>query len=68
MNWVIEGDITKCFDTISHDILLNILKEKIKCKITIKTIRRMLQAGYIDLSQFVENKDKGTPQGSVLSP
>lgn len=68
VNWVIEGDITKCFDTISHDILLNILKEKIKCKITIKTIRRMLQAGYIDLSQFVENKDKGTPQGSVLSP
>ena len=68
VTWVIEGDITKCFDTISHEILLNILKEKIKCKLTIKTIRRMLQAGYINLSQFIENKDKGTPQGSVLSP
>lgn len=28
----------------------------------------MLKAGYIDLGEFVENKEKGTPQGSVLSP
>jgi retron-type reverse transcriptase len=65
---VIEGDITKCFDTIHHAKLLEILSKKISCKVTLKTIRRRLQAGYVDMGKFVENKEKGTPQGSILSP
>ena len=68
VTWVIEGDITKCFDTIDHKKLLNILKKRITCKITLKTLRRMLQAGYVDQGKFIQNKEKGTPQGSVLSP
>ena len=67
-NWVIEGDITKCFDTIDHGKLLKILGKRITCKITLKTIRRRIKAGYIDQGKFVSNKEKGTPQGSILSP
>ena len=68
VTWVIEGDITKCFDSFDHSTLLGIIQKKIHCKITMKTIRRMMQAGYIDTGKFSENAQKGTPQGSVLSP
>jgi len=68
VTWVIEGDITKCFDTIDHSKLLEILGLRVTCKITLKTIRRMLKAGYIDMGKFVRNKERGTPQGSALSP
>lgn len=61
--WVIEGDISKCFDTIP---LIDILKKKIQCDKTITLIKSALQAGYIDMGQLVQLE--GTPQGSVLSP
>lgn len=66
--WVIEADITKCFDTIDQNKLMDILAKTIQCKKTLKLIKRCIKAGYIDLGKFVEQKHKGTPQGSVLSP
>jgi group II intron reverse transcriptase/maturase len=67
VTWVIEADITKCFDTISHDILLGIVRKRVCCDKTVTLVSRALKAGYIDLGKFVQNKE-GTPQGSVLSP
>lgn len=61
--WVIEGDISKCFNSISHKGLIDILKKKIQCEKTITLIKSALQAGYIDMSQL-----KPTREGSVLSP
>jgi hypothetical protein len=46
--WIIEGDLTKCFDSISHNKLLNILKQDIKCNKTLKLIKFLLKAGYIN--------------------
>ena len=67
VHWVIEADISKCFDTIDHSILLEILRKRINCVKTLTLIKRSLEAGYIDLGKFVSSK-LGTPQGSVLSP
>jgi RNA-directed DNA polymerase len=33
-NWVVEADITKCFDSISHSTLLKILRKRIRCEKT----------------------------------
>nr|QWK44348.1 hypothetical protein [Ecklonia arborea] len=66
-NWVIEGDIAKCFDTIDHDILLNILKRSIKCYKTIALIKRSLRNPLEDQGMIIKPK-KGTLQGSPLSP
>lgn len=63
--WVIQADITKCFDNFDHSVLLNILKKKIHCKITLKTIHRMVKAGYINMGKVTENKITGSE--SVLS-
>lgn len=66
-NWVIEGDIEKFYDTISIEILLNLLKKKIDDGRFIELIRRFLNAGYFEFKQ-VHNSLSGVPQGSIVSP
>ena len=67
-NWFIEADISKCFDEINHEVLMNILKKKIKCDKTLALLRSALRAGYIEVGGLSEKGILGTPQGSVLSP
>ncbi len=65
--WFIEGDISQYFDTIDHQRLLEILKEKIHDNRFLRLIRELLEAGYIEDWKY--NKTySGTPQGGVLSP
>jgi len=66
---VIQGDISKCFDTIPHDIIYDVLSAKITCDKTLQLIRKSLKIGYFDSETKEHVKtDVGTPQGSVLSP
>lgn len=66
-NWVIEGDITGCFDNIDHDILLKILSKKIQDGRFLELIRRFLKAGYLEFSQKYNSLSR-TPQGGIISP
>lgn len=68
IKWVIEGDISKCFDTIPHQKIMEILGQKIGCEKTLALISRALKAGTIELGDIVQRTLEGTPQGSVLSP
>jgi nicotine oxidoreductase len=65
--WFIEGDISKCFDTIDHNKLLNILSERIKDQRFINLIRKSLKAGYMEFTIY-SHSVAGTPQGSIISP
>jgi group II intron reverse transcriptase/maturase len=65
--WVIEGDITGCFDNVDHDILLQILSRKISDGRFLELIRRFLKAGYFEFHQ-VKNSLSGVPQGGIISP
>lgn len=67
-NWFIEADISKCFDTIDHSVLCNILSVRIQCDKTLALIQSALKAGYVEMGKLSEKADIGTPQGSVLSP
>jgi len=65
--WFLEGDISHCFDTLDHEVLLSILGEKIKDNRFLRLIRNLLAAGYLEewrLHQTVS----GTPQGGIVSP
>lgn len=66
-NWVIEGDITSCFEKIDHNILLGILSKKIKDGRMLELIRRFLKAGYLEFKEK-HNSLSGTPQGGIISP
>nr|AYM32748.1 hypothetical protein DXG00_000013 [Termitomyces sp.] len=68
MSWAINGDITKCFDKIPHDIILSTIKERISCVRTLTLIERGLKAGFKNEKGQVTKTKIGTPQGSILSP
>ena len=65
--WFIEGDLSACFDSIDHKILVKILKERIHDGRFIHLIERLLKAGYLEKWSF-HNTYSGVPQGGVLSP
>ena len=65
--WFIEGDIAQYFDTIDHDILLQILSEKVHDPRFLRLIRELLEAGYLEDWRYHATMS-GTPQGGVLSP
>ncbi|EFK34712.1 MULTISPECIES: reverse transcriptase/maturase family protein [Bacteroidota] len=65
--WFIEGDIKGFFDNINHEVLLNILRERITDDRFIRLIRKFLNAGYIE--DWVYHRTySGTPQGGIISP
>ena len=66
-SWWIEGDIQGFFDNINHQMMINILRKKIKDEKFIRLIWKFLKAGYIEDFRF--NKTySGTPQGGIISP
>jgi group II intron reverse transcriptase/maturase len=65
--WFIEGDVSDCFGSFSHEILLGILAEKIRDNRFLRLIRNMLKAGYLEDWQYHDTLS-GVPQGGVVSP
>jgi group II intron reverse transcriptase/maturase len=65
--WFIEGDITGCFDNLSHEVMLTILAEKIHDQRFLRLIRNMLKAGYLEEWEYRETLS-GVPQGGTPSP
>ena len=65
--WFVEADISDCFTSIDHGILLGILAEKIGDQRFLRLIRNMLKAGYLEDSEYHDTLS-GVPQGGVVSP
>lgn len=65
--WIIEGDISDCFGSLSHELLISLLSENIHDGRFIRLIKKLLDAGYLEEWEF--NKTlSGVPQGSIVSP
>jgi retron-type reverse transcriptase len=62
--WFIEGDISDCFGSFSHGILLGILAEKIHDNRFLRLIRNMLKAGYLEDWEYHDTLS-GVPQGAL---
>ncbi|MDO9052592.1 MAG: group II intron reverse transcriptase/maturase [Gallionella sp.] len=59
--WVLDADISGCFDNIDHDWLLNnIPMDKV-------TLKKWLKSGFKWNGQLFDT-DAGTPQGGIISP
>lgn len=65
--WFVEGDIKSYFDNINHQVVIRILRERIKDEKMIRLIWKFLRAGFIEDWRY--NKTfSGTPQGGIISP
>ena len=65
--WVVDLDIEKYFDTVNHDKLISILRERINDATTLHLIRSYLRAGVME-DGLVSATEEGVPQGGPLSP
>ncbi|MFC1567057.1 group II intron reverse transcriptase/maturase [bacterium] len=67
VNYIVEVDIEKFFDNVSHYWLLRCLEERIVDENFLILVRRFLRAGIIENGNLRLSK-LGTPQGSIASP
>lgn len=66
-HWVIEGDIKSYFDTINHELLMKLLRRRIRDQKLLTLIWRYLRAGVMEGKLF-KPTEQGAPQGGILSP
>jgi group II intron reverse transcriptase/maturase len=64
---VVDVDLEKFFDRVSHDVLMGRLDKRVEDKRMLGLIRRYLKAG-IMANGVVMERYEGTPQGGPLSP
>ena len=65
--WVVDLDLSKYFDTINHELLLNMIRKKVEDKQVVTLIKRFLKSGVM-VNGVRERTEEGSPQGGNLSP
>lgn len=68
VNWVLDLDISKFFDTVEHDWLLRFLQHRIKDRRILRLIRQWITVGVTDEHGHRRRARLGVPQGAVCSP
>ena len=67
INWIIDADITNCFGSLSHSVLRELLKRRVRDGSMIRLIGKWLNAGVLE-DQQLSYPESGAPQGGVISP
>jgi RNA-directed DNA polymerase len=67
VNWILDADISSFFDTVSQEWLIRFVEHRIGDQRIIRLIRKWLRAGILE-DGVVTISDRGTGQGSVISP
>ena len=67
-NWVLEFDIKGLFDNIPHDLMMKAVRKHTNCKWVILYIERWLKASILTSKGEIQRRDRGCPQGGVISP
>lgn len=65
--WVVKVDIENFFDTVDHEMLIDLVAEEVADGRVLRLIRSFLKAGVME-EMKVEYQTTGTPQGGVTSP
>jgi len=65
--WVVDMDLEKFFDRVNHDILMSLVRRKVKDRRVLKLIDSYLKAGML-AGGIISPRQEGTPQGGPLSP
>ena len=65
--WILDADIARFFDTISHEWLVRFIEHRIGDRRIVRLIQKWLKVGVLEEGRRVE-AEEGTPQGAVISP
>jgi group II intron reverse transcriptase/maturase len=67
-DWVLDLDLKGFFDSIDHGLLMRAVRKHTDCKWALLYIERWLKAPVQSEDGSLIHRDKGTPQGGVISP
>ncbi|MFH1258284.1 MAG: group II intron reverse transcriptase/maturase [Elusimicrobiota bacterium] len=67
VNYVVDMDIRKFFDSIDHEWMMRCLRQRITDTKFLRLMGRFLKAGVMEEGKLIDT-EKGTPQGGNLSP
>lgn len=67
LEYVVDMDLSKCFDTLNHELIIKSINEKISDGKVLRLIRTFLESGILEDGAF-EETPIGSPQGGVISP
>jgi RNA-directed DNA polymerase len=65
--WVLDGDIEHFFDSIDHDLLLNLVADRVSEDRILQLIQTFLKTGFFD-NMSIHEEYFGITQGSAISP
>ena len=66
--WAIDLDIKGFFDNLDHELVMRAVQHHVKTKWVLLYVERWLKAEAIGVDKMVRTREKGTPQGGVISP
>jgi RNA-directed DNA polymerase len=67
-DWVVDLDIRAFFDSMDHELLMRAVRKHASCQWVVLYIERWLKAPVQLQDGTIQSRDKGTPQGGVISP
>lgn len=67
LSYVVDMDLSKCFDTLSHELILQGVNQKVSDGSVLSLIDLMLKSGQSEHGE-IQATEKGSPQGGVISP
>lgn len=65
--WVVDMDLSKCFDTLNHDLVIRQFRRKVTDGSVLSLLRQFLESGVM-VGRHLEETTLGSPQGGVISP
>jgi RNA-directed DNA polymerase len=66
--WCVDADLKSYFDTIPHDRLMALVRQRIVDGNVLRLLQQYLQAGVLGELKQWQPTEQGTPQGAVISP
>ena len=67
IGWIVDADVSAFFDSLDHDLLGEILKQRVNDGTILCLIGKWLQAGVLE-GETLSYPAQGSPQGGVISP
>jgi RNA-directed DNA polymerase len=67
IGWIVDADVSAFFDSLDHDLLCEVLRQRVNDGAILRLLRKWLRAGVLE-GETLSYPERGSPQGGVLSP